>query len=92
MVAFGGDVFRVAARQFRYYDNRMTAGRKRRLTERRLDRMASLADEAGDEEDTAGTCPKCEGKMVGKKEDLVPEGSVTTLRCIQCGYVYMQRS
>jgi len=69
----------------------MGIGRKRRLTERRLDQMASLADDLGDEEDTAGGCPKCEGKMVGKKVGLEPQGSVTTLRCIQCGYVYMQR-
>ena len=54
--------------------------------------MASIADDLGAEEDTAGGCPKCDGKMVGKKVDLQPEGSVTTLRCIQCGYVYMQRS
>ena len=54
--------------------------------------MASLADDQGDEEDTAGACPKCEGKMVGKKKALEPSGSVTTLRCTQCGYVYMQRS
>lgn len=54
--------------------------------------MASLADDQGAEEDTAGGCPKCEGKMVGKKEALEPDGFVTTLRCTQCGYVYMQRS
>jgi hypothetical protein len=70
----------------------MGMGRKRRKTEQRLDRMASIADDLGAEEDTAGSCPKCEGKMVGKKVELQPEGSVTTLRCIQCGYVYMQRS
>ncbi len=70
----------------------MGIGRKRRLTERRLDQMANLADDLGDEEDTAGACPKCEGKMVGKKVELEPQGSVTTLRCTQCGYVYMQRS
>jgi hypothetical protein len=70
----------------------MGTGRKRRATEQRLDRMASLAGDLGDEENTAGSCPKCEGKMVGRKVDLEPAGSVTTLRCIQCGYVYMQRS
>ena len=70
----------------------MSEKRRRRVTEQRLDRMARVADGLDEEEETAGSCPKCQGKMVGRKVEIEPQGTVKTLRCIQCGYVFMQRS
>ena len=48
----------------------MSMKRKRRVTEQRLDRMAKVADGLDEEEETAGSCPKCQGKMVGRKVEM----------------------